>query len=467
MAYLNEKASKFNHQQIIKDKNVQAYLNKCFVPDLSTVSSTDFKSISTGFDSISDSVTSCINNIVVIDGGYQVVTVTEDFPSAQLAYFSIGILNFNKESLDNLEKQKTIDPEDVGKLKNMYKYNFVLPTKVITFKNKLFETTVRETIFNIFYDNELWNNKMVDTLKWLIFKEYNCGNGSLTIKCPNNCGKTITFSNKTKNYKDETNNFATCNCNSDTIKTTSYITDIFELHEVVDEFNGANPIVSFVMSAFETLLAITIYKTAIENKRMSALSQLLIIKDGSLALFSRLDDLVYKSIRPFLTFLYEESLKSKKSYVNWVGLDKSGMFYEHYKGIEERISDNSILLADSTYIKKYITGETNSPFGYKTYFGYKLFYKKDDSLSFVVDFPIPYKTNKGEPDDYTDFLDKPDLQNFINLKSIIEILVTLRCDLYSKSFIPVALINKMVSLSDVPSNKMLKLFSTDSLSSGC
>jgi len=460
MGYLKEKASKFGHQQIIKDPKVKDYLKKCFVPNVDNISQSDFSEFSNDFENIKDKFDTNIEKIVVVDGGFQVVEIDDNFPSAQIAYYSVGLLSFDRQLVKNLETQLTIDPDDIGKLKNLHRYNFVLPVKIVKFKSKTFETTIRETIYEIFKTNELWEESLIDTVKWLIFEEYKDGKGIAEISCTNPyCNNRVKFTKKSQNYKDNINDTIKCSkCN-----TVHYITDFFELHTVVDDFNGASAIVSYVMSAFEVNLVLTLYRIAYENDKREILSKLLFIKDGSLALFSRLDDFLFKKIRPFIKKLYEDSSKDKKSYVNWIGLDKSGMFVEHLQNIEKFLDNDTLLLPNTNYMRKYITGDTDSVFGYKTYFGIKMLFKKDDSLSFVVDFLLPYVNKKGEPDDYLNYIKKPNINDFLNLKSVIGILCDLRCDLYNKSFIPVTLVNKMVSLSDVPSNKLLSIFSNDEI----
>jgi len=141
---------------------------------------------------------------------------------------------------------------------------------------------------------------------------------------------------------------------------------------LVDDFNGASGIVSYLMSVFEVVLILTIFKLAHENKKVSDLSKYLFIKDGSLALFSRLDDFSYKKVRPFIQALYKASLKGGKSYINMIGLEKSGMFIEHLANIEDKLKDNTLIIPNSNYIKKYITGDTSSVFGENTYFGTKM-----------------------------------------------------------------------------------------------
>jgi len=461
MAYIGEKASKFNHQSIINNPNVKEYLKKCYIPDVENLSNIDFIDYSIDFNKVKDQVESNIKKIVVVDGGYQIITVKENYPSAQIAYYSVGLLTFDRELLHLLNEQQTVDPDDIGKLKNLHKFHFQLPVKIIKFKKKTFEQTIRETIFNIFNENKVFKDNqktsLLNTIKWLVFEEYKGGKGTFNLSCPN-CRKQIIFSKKST-YDDSVNNFQKCSCNE-----IIYFTDIFSLHELVDEFNGASGIVSYLMSVFEMTLILTLFRYAHENRRASMLSEYLFIKDGSLALFSRLDDFSYKKVRPFIQALHKASMKKKKSYINLVGLEKSGMFIEHLVNMEDKINDNTLIIPNLSYIKKYITGDTVSVFGENTYFGIKMIYKYDNSLSFIVDFPLPcILQNNNKCKKYIDYIKAPKANDFLNLKTVIQILCELRCDMYNKSFIPVALINKLVSLSDTPSNKLLTLFTKESI----
>lgn len=466
MGHIGEKASKFNHQFIINDKNVQSYLKRCYIPDVEHLSKIDFKDFSIDFNTVSDLVESEIEKIIVIDGGYQIITIKDNYPSAQIAYYSVGLLTFDRNLLKDLDTQQTIDPNDVGKLKNLHKFHFVLPVKIIKFKDKTFSKSIRETIFNTFNENYVIDNdkktSLLNTVKWLTFKEYHNdeskGSGSFEIACPS-CKKFgIKFSKKS-NYDDPINDFISCpHCNE-----IVYFTDIFSLHELVDDFNGASGIVSYFMSVFEVILMLSIFKYAHENKRATLLSKSLFIKDGSLALYSRLDDFSYKVVRPFIQSLYIASLKKKKSYINIVGLEKSGMFIEHLSNMEDKIPNNTLIIPNLNYMKKYITGETSSVFGENTYFGTKMIYKYDESLSFVVDMPLPCVGEDNICLSYKEYIKNPKVTDFLNLKTIITILCELRCDMYNRSFIPVTLINKLVSLSDMPSSKILTIFTTETL----
>ena len=53
--------------------------------------------------------------------------------------------------------------------------------------------------------------------------------------------------------------------------------------------------------------------------------------------------------------------------------------------------------------------------------------------------------------------------DFKNLDVILLNLEKLKCDMYENALFPVALVNKLVSLSDHPSSKILKKFASDKM----
>ena len=455
MAYRSEKASKINHQYVIENEKVRDFLLECEKMGDSTPLEVDALSSRIEIDSIENKVQSHIEHIVAIDGGYQEINISGDYPSQKLCYYSAGILTFRVNDLENLEEKRIINPKDLNKLENLERFNFVIPVQNIRLKGKDFEETIRQKIFDIFVDNTLAKEDkeyaFINTIKWLVFREYKDSLGSITFACPR-CSYLNNFQRQSPNYLDDINNSMYCG----ECETILYITDCFELHTLVDEINGASLIESYILSVFEIILMLSMFRFFYE-KNMQLLHKVLFIKDGPLALFSRLDDFSSKIVRPFFQFLYDKSIENKLNYVNVVGLDKGGMFVEHFSNIDSKIPSCSIVLPNLDYMKKYITGNNNSVFGENTYFGIKMFVKVDRNLSFLLNVVVPF----GENIQYKEYIKQPNISDFLNLKDILEILVKIKCDMYDKSFIPVAMINKLVSLSNIPSKKLLTIFSKD------
>ncbi|WP_104757696.1 DNA double-strand break repair nuclease NurA [Helicobacter salomonis] len=453
MGYRGERASKINHQHIVENEKVKAYLARCGVVD--TPLDIDFQSVAINLSQVQNRVDSHIERLVVVDGGYQEVCVDNKFPSKRLCYYNVGILTFSLKDLKSLAKQQSVNPDDLGRLeKDFQRFSFVLSIQGYCHDKKDFITTTRERLYEIFRENSLNEDgdSLLNTIKWLVFQEYKGKDGSIEIACAG-CGSGHTFMKKQGvSYKDLQNDSLDCSCGAKI-----YITDCFELHTLVDEILGAGAIESYVMSVFEVVLMLSMFRFLIEANQWEWLPKILFIKDGPLALFSRLDDFAFKVVRVFLQYLYDQSLKDDASYVNWIGLDKSGLFVDHLQNLEHKIPAESLVLPDSAYIKKYITGDTGSVFGYNTYFGIKMLVKSD--RTFVLDVAVPF----GLDMKYRRYLENPNIEDFLTLKNILEILKGLRCDLYQQSFIPIVMLNTLVSISNIPGQRILKSFSLELL----
>ena len=88
MAYFNEKASKINHQYIIENPKVKDYLAKCEKIGQNLPLEVDSQSLTFPILNMQDKFSSCIERVITIDGGYQEVNISGNFPSQN---FSISI----------------------------------------------------------------------------------------------------------------------------------------------------------------------------------------------------------------------------------------------------------------------------------------------------------------------------------------------------------------------------------------
>jgi hypothetical protein len=131
------------------------------------------------------------------------------------------------------------------------------------------------------------------------------------------------------------------------------------------------------------------------------------------------------------------------------GLEKSGSFVEHAAQIAPLMKSSQILILNNEYIYKYIipgNGNTSEAYGRSTYYGNKVIFKSRRDSMHVITLPT------------REVLSSPNEIDFRNLHSILDIVDRMRCDMYDNALLPVALANKLVSLSDHPSAKILERF---------
>jgi NurA domain-containing protein len=430
-----EFASKSAHGHVIKDAAVQEFLKHCELPKASTaVSIPDYLCMP-----ITPSEHDPIRHIIAIDGGFNEVAVRSEFPSATICFFQFGALIFDVADLDSLTIQPFIDPDDIQKLKRIQRIKLTLPVRnVITEGDKTLIDSVRRTVYKFFME-DVDEGRLIETLKWLIFEEFDARLDSWTLaSCP------VCAEPKVQLYKKALSKEFTFKCTS--CKSNIYITDVFRLHEAIDNELGAGGILSYVVTAIEQIILAHLVRTILSTKP-GLLNEVLFVKDGPLAFFGQTANM-HKPFRALVNFLH--------THHNFflAGLEKSGAFVEHAHEISTLLLPGTALLLDDDYIYKYIipgTADASSPYGRTTYYGNKVIFKSGTQHIHVATLPT------------REALSKPAFTDFPNISVVLGNIAKLRCDMYDDSLVPVALVNKLVSLANHPSSRILQKFAKQSV----
>ncbi len=225
---------------------------------------------------------------------------------------------------------------------------------------------------------------------------------------------------------------------------------MFRLHEAIDNEQGAGGILGYLMSVLEQMLLVHLIKTVWELKK-SMLPEILFVKDGPLAFFGQTANM-HEPMRWLMNYLAARPHpdgQGTMNYINLVGVEKSGSFVEHADAVRDSIPLGHALLLDNDYIYRYITpgaGDPREPFGKTSYYGGKVIFKAIDGNVYVLTLPTP------EP------LLAPTIQDLGSFNIVLHTIAKLKCHMYDNALVPVALVNKLVSLSDHPSRKILSAF---------
>ena len=433
----SEYASKSSHSHIINDNSLREFLNQCNLPkraadvELNDCDRLTHKPVTTNL----------IRNVVAIDGGYTEVSVQTGFPSSTVCFFQIGALIFSINDLEGLEQQPFIDPEDMAKLKQIQRLKFTLPVRNVQVKTEgTLVNSVRRTIYD-FFCQKIDDDELIATLYWFIFQEYDTSIPTYNLaSCPI-CGN----SNIPLHRKDMTKKY-TFGCNH--CGEELFLTDVFRLHEAIDEELGAGGILGYLINTLEQIILVHLIRVILRMKP-DLLNEILFIKDGPLAFFGQTANM-YKPMRTLANYLF----KNYNLYL--AGLEKSGSFVEHADEISEKLNDGNVLILNNNYIYKYILPgkpDPTRPYGATTYYGNKLIFKTSGGGMYVV--TLPTSNNLVNPKEV----------DFRNLDVILTNIEKLKCDMYDSALIPVALANKLVSLADHPSSGILQKFAKGAISS--
>lgn len=430
-----EYASKSAHSQVVNDLAVRAFLEKCSLPKRADdVDISDHAELP--FELVTDNP---IRHVIAIDGGYDEVMVRSEFPSSTMCFFQFGALIFSVEDLEDLEEQPFIDPDDMSKLKRIQRLKLALPVRNITFKDESTLTNSVRRAIHDFFRQKMDDERLADSLRWFVFQEYGSKLSSWTLaSCP------VCSAPNVQLRQSEMTNSHTFRCNN--CGGEIYLTDVFRLHEAVDDELGAGGILGYVTTTIEQIILVHLIRLILKTKP-NLLSQILFIKDGPLAFFGQTANM-HKPMRALMIHLLDHHN------IFLAGLEKSGPFVEHADEVTGKLDPGTVLLLDNDYIYRYVLpgrADPAKPYGRTTYYSCKLIFKTLGGRVYVVSVPT------------REILAHPTQRDLENLPEILTNIEKLRCDMYDNALVPVALANKLVSLANHPSSRILQKFATEAI----
>lgn len=430
-----EGASKASHQYIINDAEVKQLVEQLYIMPRATASS-----LATSLCSITSPETNPVDHIIAVDGGYAEAVIEKDFPSRLVHFLQFGALWFRQEDLLEVEKSRFIAPEDMSRLRNIERLKVAIPTRNVRLKDA---ATVRESVLRIvagfFSKNKLGESfSLMDTLAWFVFRKYKGASRtpddqswSLATN-PHATGSVILA--ESAMAPDYT---WACPVTGKRI----YLTDIFRLHEVIEEETGATGVLGYLLNAIEQLIIVHLLRSFLKIQP-SLLKHILFIKDGPCGFFGQTANL-HKPMRDLVGWLHANAD------LLLVGLEKSGAFVEHAQEIQNAISPGQAFIIPNDYIYRYIIpgdADPNRPYGSTTNYCHKVIFKTARGQIHVVSIPV------------AELKAAPTAADLPNLHVLLSNVENLHCDMYDSALFPVALVNKLVSLSSHPSQVILQKF---------
>ena len=437
-----EGASKASHHHIINDPEVQAVMERIYKPPQN-----DELSLVELIEDFDPSENNPVEAIIAIDGGYTEVTLDKGFPSRTMHFSQFGALLFKSEDLAEIDAAAFIDPEDMARLKNITRLKLALPTRNVCFQDEsTLQGTVLKSIFEFFSKNNLEEkHSLIDTLAWFIFRRYKKGHRTENEKRWNLATNPLSIEgNQVTLLEHNMNRDFTFSCPETGGKI--YLTDIFRFQEIIDEETGAAGILGYLVNTIEHLIIIHIIRQLL-NLQPDKLRKVLFIKDGSTGFFGQTAPL-HDPMNDLVNWLLD------KYNVLLVGLEKSGAFVDHAHEIQDKLKPGQALILTDEYIYRYILpggGDPNRPYASTSNYGHKVIFKTRKGQMHVVSIPV------------RDLKKTPTAADLPNLQVLLDNVEDLHCDMYDSALFPVALVNKLVSLSAHPSQRILQKFANQKL----
>lgn len=438
-----ERGSRISHSYIINDEEVKQYLNNCEIP----VEAEDVELNNALKYDIVYPDKNTIEFIVAVDGESTTIPVKKSFPSSLITFFQFGSLLIKGSDLDEMEKKPFVSPSDINKLKKIEREKFVLPTKNVALKKDIdFRTTVREAIHEFFKKTHSGKTSILETLYWFIFEQYNPSSTKNNYKlsqCPHCETKDIYLEKDKINFPNYS-----WNCTHEKCKKEILITDVFRLFEKVDNDAGATGIITYLESVTESFFIIHTIKSLMEIED-GLVDRFLLVKDGPLS-FSGETANMHKPMQSLLTYL---NINHK---INLVGVESSGAFVDHARQIKDKLNPGQVFLLNNEHIYTYIQvgNHKEQQYGSTSYYSGKFIYKSFDKRVYVLTIPV---------ENHNTYYNQPEIDDLKNIQEILMNIDKLRCDIYENALIPVAVANKLISLTNHPSSNILERFAKKSM----
>lgn len=463
MPYQGEYANKSSHRDIIKNPDVEAFLDECDY--LKEPSDEEGQILASQFHEVTNlDEIGLPDKIISVDGSFYESSIDDRLPSTKIGYVKIGSILIDMTEYRSLRVDDTrlVDPFRVAKLQDNHDaLSFSLPSANIRWKN---QKTVRDG-FRAAVDSCIYGVKtrfnpsdpstsLRTTLFHLASRRGSYGTsdlGKLLLhKCPNpDCDQDSV------EVLDSPNPQFCPKCGIEV-----YASDCLRLWEHVTDYQSNIRAISVFMTVVEHLLPIH-YMRYLSEKSLAALSTLSFFVDGPLAIFDVTAWLI-DPIMAYIAEINEKLLNAGFPRLLIIGLQKSGQVIEHVNLINRFIPPNRIFLLNDDYRYKYILfgrEPSEKGFGAQTYYGQDFIFKTASKKTFVFGLPYPFKSKlrQGFSEISSNLAIYPELQRALKLISHFE------TDLYKNAVVPIALAHRYTAISLAPGGRVLDLLTKQSL----
>ncbi|MCB0015138.1 MAG: DNA double-strand break repair nuclease NurA [Anaerolineales bacterium] len=464
MPYSGELANKASHFDIVKNPDVEEFLNAC---DYLTIPSDEEGArIADRFRKVPPFPEMILpNSIIAFDGSRHESSILDRLPSTRVGYIKVSSVLIKLDEFDALKVGRHVDPFRVAKLQeNSSSLTLTVPSANIRWQGK---ATVRDgfrAAVDAYFLGEKTRFKADDprtSLRTTLFhlahrRPGNIGTAtaeSLRVnRCPS-CGAGPL------GLRDVPEQQRCIHCQAEV-----YPTDSLRLWEEVADYQSNISAITRLMLVIEQLLPMHYIRYMVENGAIDSLAQTAFFMDGPLAIFGT-PAWLHGSIMRYINEVNAQLATRKQKRLLIIGLQKTGQLVDHLQLIERFIEPGSIFPVDDEYRYQYIFAgrdPAGNGFGYETYYGQDFIYKTATGRTFVMALPYPFAHKRAATG--IDFNQaKVDFRHYKELPRALALIDHFETDLYENAVVPIALANRYTAISLAPGGKVLDILTRQGL----
>ena len=456
MPYKGERASKGGHSDLVRNPDVQEFLQQSeymTVPD-----EKEGKKIASSYKRApsEEGESGCIHlpeKIVASDASPYSEPIEGMFPSTQVGYVKNSLVLIDVNDYQGLSPKGSnyVDPFKVAEMhRNADAIAFTLPGSNVRYKSA---KTVKDG-----FRRAIWDQLSDERTSFSKTKGFNVAgtllalqNGSVHIsKCPSCNEKPVggfVF--------NETEPVIACN----SCKEEVFLTDSLRIHEQVSDYGDCSSAITRFMNVIEHLVMATFIRV-IAHHQPKTLGKMAFILDGPMAIFgqpAKIHARLMALYHNICTQLAEKNIPPPVI----MSLQKTGQVVEHARSLARFLPNGSIRLIDDEYRDRYISNVSNDCFGYETYYGQDFIFKTETGRVFAFAIPYPFSA-KGKPKEFAKI--KVNMESYsTQLIKSLDIIRHFELDLHEDAVVPIALAHRHASISLMPGGKVLELISKHGL----
>ncbi len=341
--------------------------------------------------------------VLAVDGSHVEVPIQNGFPGAEASYVTVASVLVDLAKVLELGEARPVDPKEFRKTEKADSIDCALPgCNVVSEGAGSADESLRQKVYEIFNDVRMIDDceTLAETYEILLAHKPMTGEEQ---KCLyDDCALAD------KKYKRGKGSY-TCSCSK---QRALFSTDALRFHEGMNEAGTNGAMFAEIMQVLERVWIIHVLRMMEAKGWLGILKDIAIVLDGPLAVFGHpawLSHSIYKELSR-LNQVAKPKIGGQDILI--IGIEKSGMFVEHFNQIDTREDGSNglyplqtaALLSDEYIKKNIIFSDSDKQYGDQSYFGRKFFYRTRSGAKIVATLPFLNETQRNlketRPDQY-------------------------------------------------------------------
>lgn len=437
MPYSNERSPRLGHVPVVNNAAVAAALARWEITHARPNDSHSIQALCKPLEALpSLTVASSISFAITVDGSDVEVEATRHYPTVKVGYLRIAGSFVDLSKLLRVNAEPFVDPAKVRESHSESSIDAALPGSGLTIAGLTGVETWRREL-NRFLASTRFDEDSTLTLADTLLTMFGHPGSPVTAiglgTCPV-CREHDYSGQRPIRVTKEGSECPFC-------KSEVYLSDVLRTHEEYAPEGSNQTALTRVMLIAERLMTLSyldhIYTQTPRPEEV--FKQTIFITDGPLALFGVVAPLKRR------LYSYNEALfrwADSRGVVAplLVGIEKTGRFVEHAELIIDLIPRGHVMMLSSEYINRITGRPVDNVYGKDEFYGRRFIYRTTAGDPLVITVPprpgvLPYEGSGAESFD-----------SYPTLRTVCEVLDSVRTRLYPNAVIPVALAHTAASL---------------------